>query len=53
MTRSLRQRQRALITVLTVLLALLFIAALLARRPAPVSPRLPEALQQNAGGAQR
>lgn len=44
MIRSLRVRHRRMITLLAVALIALFIAALVARKPAPVTPRIPEAL---------
>jgi hypothetical protein len=44
MIRPLRVRHRRMITLLAVALIALFIAALVARKPAPVMPRIPEAL---------
>jgi hypothetical protein len=49
MIRSLRSRHRAMITLLTVALIALFIAAIAFRKPAPGAPRLPETLIQAEG----
>ncbi len=44
MIRLLRVRHRWMITLLAVTLIALFIASLVARKPAPVTPHIPEAL---------
>ena len=44
MTHPLRTRHRRMITLLAVALIALFVASLVARKPAPVTPRIPEKL---------
>ena len=44
MIRPLRTRHRRMITLLAVALIALFVAAMVARKPAPVTPRIPETL---------
>lgn len=44
MIRSLRTGHRWMITLLAAALIALFIAAMVARKPTPVTPRIPETL---------
>ncbi len=49
MIRSLRNRHRAMIALLAAALVALFIAAMVARQPAPVAPKLPDVLLKPEG----
>jgi len=51
MIRRLRTRHRVMITALAIVLIILFIVAIAARNPAPVTPRIPEKLTQAGGRA--
>lgn len=50
MIRSLRSRHRVMIAALTVALIVLFIAVLVVRKPAPVTPNIPGALRKTPTG---
>ena len=50
MILQLRMRHRVMITALAIALIILFIAAIAARKPIPVTPRIPEKLTQAGGG---
>jgi hypothetical protein len=50
MIRPLRARHRMMITALAIALAVLFIAAIAVRKPAPIIPQLPAKLTQPGGG---
>ncbi|MGH9843211.1 MAG: hypothetical protein ACREEM_31110 [Blastocatellia bacterium] len=52
MIRPLRKIHRLAFVVLSVALVLLFVVALWVRRPAPITPRIPDVLLQ-PGGATR
>ncbi|MGH9803088.1 MAG: hypothetical protein ACRD82_22210 [Blastocatellia bacterium] len=53
MIRPLRRLHCVMIVVLTFLLVVLFVAALIARKPAPTNPQLPNTLLQTSVGGQR
>ncbi len=51
MIRRLRTSHRVMTAALAIVLIILFIAAIAARKPAPMTPRIPEKLTQAGGGA--
>ncbi|MBS1791983.1 MAG: hypothetical protein JST85_30030 [Acidobacteria bacterium] len=53
MIRPLRRQHRITILILALVLAVLFIVGLMARKPVPVNSRLPSALLQTSAGGQR
>jgi hypothetical protein len=53
MIRPLRKRHRLAFLILAFALSLLFVAALRARRPEPINPRIPDVLIQSGGGGAR
>ena len=53
MIRNLRRQHRTMIALLAVALAILFIASIVVRKPAPANPQLPDSLLPAANGGQR
>ncbi|MDX2040357.1 MAG: hypothetical protein SF097_03865 [Acidobacteriota bacterium] len=53
MIRHLRRQHRTVIVLLTILLAIVFIAGMIVRKPAPVNPQLPNSLLPASTGGQR
>ncbi len=53
MIRPLRRMHLLMIALLAVVLVVLFIASLTARKPVPANPQLPNALFQDQTGGQR
>lgn len=53
MIRPLRRQHRFVIAVLTLVLAILFIAGLMVREPIPTNPSIPNRLLQTSTGGQR
>lgn len=53
MIRPLRRQHRAIILVLAVALAVVFIAGLSQRKSTPTNPRLPDALLKTSAGGPR
>jgi len=51
MIRSLRTTHLRVFIVLSIALALLFVAVMLVRRPAPITPRIPDALLKSGEAA--
>lgn len=53
MIRQLRRLHRLMIVALTLVLAILFIAGLVVRKPIPTNPQIPNTLLQASPGGQR
>lgn len=53
MTSNLRRQHPAMIALLAVALAVLFIAGIMIRKPAPTNPQLPDSLLPAANGGRR
>ncbi|MEK7832407.1 MAG: hypothetical protein AAB401_15050 [Acidobacteriota bacterium] len=53
MIRPLRRLHRLMIAVLILVLAILFIAGLIVRKPIPANPQIPNTLLQTSSGGQR